>query len=96
MSERLILHEYGPSGNCYKVRLTAAHLGIPLERRNYDIQKGETRTPQFLANVNSNGRIPVLQIGDRFIPESNAACTGRAATASFRQARRRSRSRRCW
>ena len=74
MSERLILHEYGPSGNCYKVRLTAAHLGIPLERRNYDIQKGETRTPQFLANVNSNGRIPVLQIGDRFIPESNAAC----------------------
>jgi glutathione S-transferase len=56
------------------VRLTAAHLGIPLERRNYDIQKGETRTPQFLANVNSNGRIPVLQIGDRFIPESNAAC----------------------
>ena len=63
-----------PSGNCYKVRLTAAHLGIPLERRNYDIQKGETRTPEFLANVNSNGRIPVLQVGDRFIPESNAAC----------------------
>ena len=21
-----------------------------------------------------NGRIPVLQVGDRFIPESNAAC----------------------
>ena len=36
--------------------------------------KGETRTPEFLASVNSNGRIPVLQVGDRFIPESNAAC----------------------
>mgnify|MGYP006149727937 CR=1 FL=1 len=24
MSERLILHEYAASGNCYKVRLTAA------------------------------------------------------------------------
>jgi glutathione S-transferase len=24
--------------------------------------------------VNANGRIPVLQIGDRFLPESNAAC----------------------
>jgi glutathione S-transferase len=36
--------------------------------------KGETRTAEFLANVNANGRIPVLQIGDLFLPESNAAC----------------------
>jgi glutathione S-transferase len=74
MSERLVLHEYAASGNCYKVRLTAAFVGVHLERREYDIMKGETRTPDFLANVNSNGRIPVLQIGERFIPESNAAC----------------------
>lgn len=74
MTERLILHEYSQSGNCYKIRLTAALLGLPMERREYDIQKGETRTPDFLANVNPNGRIPVLQVGDRFIPESNAAC----------------------
>ena len=72
--ERLILHEYAASGNCYKIRLTAALLGLPLERREYDIMKGETRTPEFLATVNANGRIPVLQVGDRFIPESNAAC----------------------
>ncbi len=45
-----------------------------LDRREYDIMKGETRTPDFIANVNANGRIPVLQVGDRFIPESNAAC----------------------
>jgi len=74
VNERLILHEYAPSGNCYKVRLTAALLGLALERRDYDIMTGETRTPAFLATVNANGRIPVLQIGERFIPESNAAC----------------------
>lgn len=70
----MILHEYAASGNCYKIRLTAAHLGVAIERRHYDILAGETRTPAFLRDVNANGRIPVLQIGDRFLPESNAAC----------------------
>jgi glutathione S-transferase len=70
----MILHEYAASGNCYKIRLTAALLGLAVERREYDIMKGETRTADFLANVNANGRIPVLQDGDRFLPESNAAC----------------------
>ncbi|WP_404334529.1 glutathione S-transferase family protein [Sphingomonas sp. MMS12-HWE2-04] len=69
----IVLHEYAPSGNCYKIRLTAARLGIPLERRHYDILKGETRTPPFLEEVNANGRIPVLQLGEDFLPESNAA-----------------------
>ena len=73
MSEKIVLHEYAASGNCYKIRLTLAHLGLPYERREYDIMKGETRTPEFLKAVNSNGRIPVLQVGDRFLPESNAA-----------------------
>ena len=72
--ERLVLHEYARSGNCYKIRLTAAHVGAALERREYDIMQGETRTPEFLAKANANGRIPVLQVGDRFLPESNAAC----------------------
>ena len=70
----LILHEDARSGNCYKIRLTAAHLGLSLERRNYDIMKGETRTPEYLRDVNANGRIPVLQDSDRFLPESNAIC----------------------
>ena len=74
MTKRLILHEDARSGNCYKIRLTAALLGVELERRQYDILRGETRTARFLAEVNANGRIPVLQVGDRFLPESNAAC----------------------
>lgn len=74
----LTLHEDPRSGNCYKIKLTAALLGVPLATRHYDITRGETRTPDFLANINANGRIPVLQIGEgpeaRFLPESNAAC----------------------
>ena len=69
----LVLHEYARSGNCYKIRLLLAHLGLPYERREYDIMNGETRTEEFLTSVNANGRIPVLQVGDRFLPESNAA-----------------------
>ncbi|HEU4961852.1 MAG TPA: glutathione S-transferase family protein [Sphingomonas sp.] len=74
MAEKLILHEYAQSGNCYKIRLTAALLGVRMERVEYDIMKGETRTPQFRAHINPLGRIPVLQVGQRFLPESNAAC----------------------
>ena len=78
MSEKLTLHEDPRSGNCYKIKLTAALLGLPLEAKQYDIMAGETRTEEFLANINPNGRIPVLQIGEganaRFLPESNAAC----------------------
>ena len=69
-----ILHEDPVSGNCYKIRLTAALTGQSIERVAYDIRRGETRTPEFLARINPDGRIPVLQLGDRFLPESNAAC----------------------
>jgi len=53
MAEALILHEEPRSGNCYKIRLTAALLGLPLALRAYDIMKGETRTPEFLATLNA-------------------------------------------
>ena len=79
MAERYTLHEDLRSGNCYKIKLTAALLGFDMDTREYDIMQGETRTPEFLEQVNANGRIPVLQISDgsgadRFLPESNAAC----------------------
>jgi glutathione S-transferase len=67
------LHDYLPSGNGYKVRLLMAQLGILFERIEYDITEGETRTPEFLENVNANGRIPVLETETgEFLPESNA------------------------
>jgi glutathione S-transferase len=66
------LYDYLPSGNGYKVRLLLAQLGIPFERIEMDILRGETRTPQFLAK-NPNGRIPVLELENgEFLAESNA------------------------
>ena len=41
--DRFVLHEDPRSGNCYKIRLTAALLGLKLERRKYDIIRGDTR-----------------------------------------------------
>ena len=67
------LHDHITSGNGYKVRLLLTQLGLPFERLEYDIDRGETRTPEFLATVNANGRIPVLEIEPGFLlAESNA------------------------
>jgi glutathione S-transferase len=67
------LHDYLPSGNGYKVRLLLTQLGIPFQRIEYDITRGETRTPEFLENVNSNGRVPVLETDEgTLLPESDA------------------------
>ena len=69
----LRLHDNLSSGNGYKVRLLLSQLGIPFERIEYDIDKGETRTPEFLEKINANGRIPVLELEDgTCLPESNA------------------------
>jgi glutathione S-transferase len=67
------LHDNLSSGNGYKVRLLLTQLGVPFERVEYDIDRGETRTARFLQEVNPNGRIPVLETdGGEFLPESNA------------------------
>jgi len=68
----LRLYDYLESGNGYKVRLLLHQLGIPFERVELDIVKGETRTKAFLAR-NPNGRIPTLELEDgTCLPESNA------------------------
>lgn len=68
----LKLHDFLPSGNGYKVRLLLAQLGIPYERIDIDILKGQSRTPEFLAK-NPNGRIPLLEIAPQvYLSESNA------------------------
>jgi glutathione S-transferase len=60
------------SGNCYKVRLAAHQLGIPIALKEYPLHGGETRLPSFLAK-NPNGRVPLLELDDgRCLPESGA------------------------
>jgi len=66
------LFDYLDSGNGYKVRLLLAQLGQKYDWTNVDIDKGETRTPDFLKR-NPNGRIPTLLLDDgTYLPESNA------------------------
>jgi glutathione S-transferase len=60
------------SGNCYKVRLAAHQLGIPISLKEYGLHDGTTRKPEFLAR-NPNGRVPMLEFEDgRVLPESGA------------------------
>ncbi len=69
----MILHYYLPSGNGHKVRLLLAQLGIPFRRIEYDTARGETRAPGFLARINPNGRVPVLETdAGEFLAESDA------------------------
>lgn len=68
----LTLYSMQNSGNCYKIRLACAHLGLPLSLVDIDILKGESRTPQFLA-MNPNGKVPTLKLADgRILAESSA------------------------
>jgi glutathione S-transferase len=71
----ITLHESAVSGNCYKVRLLLAQLGIPVRRVEFDIdalKAGKTHSEAFLA-MNPEGRVPVAELEDgSFLPESNA------------------------
>jgi glutathione S-transferase len=60
------------SGNCYKLQLLCAQLGIEHTWHELDLLAGATRTDDFLA-MNPNGKTPLLKLADgRFLPESNA------------------------
>ena len=66
------LYSMQNSGNCYKLRLAMAQLGIPFRIHDVDILKGESRTPEFLA-LNPNGKVPALRLDSgQLLAESNA------------------------
>jgi glutathione S-transferase len=77
------LYDYLPSGNGYKVRLLLTQRGVPFERVELNIVKGETRTPEFLRKF-ANGRIPAVEFDDgKLLFESNAIIWYFAADTPF-------------
>jgi len=69
---KLTIYGDSRSGNCYKLKLLCAELGMDFDWQEVDILAGDTRTPEFLA-MNANGKIPLLVLPDgRCLAESNA------------------------
>ena len=68
----MLLYDSPVSGNCYKVRLLLAHLGIPYERRTVDVVDRSNR-PELLGGLNPALRVPTLVLDDaRALAESGA------------------------
>ncbi|SCX46149.1 glutathione S-transferase family protein [Variovorax sp. EL159] len=57
------LYDTQRSGNAWKVRLLAGLLGMPLERETLSIDRGDLRSPGFLA-IAPMGQVPVLALDD--------------------------------
>jgi glutathione S-transferase len=68
----MLLYDSAVSGNCYKVRLLLAHLGLSYERHEVDVIDRSNRR-QLLGGLNPALRVPTLVLDDgRSLAESNA------------------------
>ena len=68
----MILFDSPISGNCYKVRLLLAHLGLAYERREVSVTDRSDR-PELLGDLNPALRVPTLVLDDgRPLAESDA------------------------
>ena len=68
----MLLYDSPVSGNCYKVRLLLAHLGVPYERRTMDVVDRSNRS-EVLGGLNPALRVPTLVLDDgRPLAESGA------------------------
>ena len=68
----MLLYNSAVSGNCYKVRLLAAQLGLPLELHELSVVDRSNRT-EVLSGLNPALRVPTLVLDDgRPLAESNA------------------------
>ena len=68
----MVLYDSRTSGNCYKVRLLLAHLGLEYERRELDVVDRSNRE-EVLGDLNPGLRVPTLVLDDgRALGESGA------------------------
>lgn len=65
------LYDAPMSGNCHKIRMLLAFLGLQYDKVTVDTLGGGTRTPEFLL-VNPRGQVPVLEDGDLTVWDSQA------------------------
>ena len=84
----MLLYDSPVSGNCYKVRLLLAHLGLPYERHTVDVVDRSTR-PELLGDLNPALRVPTIVLDDgRPLAESGAICWYFAEGTRFAPAER--------
>jgi glutathione S-transferase len=69
------LHCFAQSGNSYKVALYLNLIGADWEPVAVDFFAGETRAPEFRANVNEMGEAPVLEHKGRKLTQSGVILT---------------------
>jgi glutathione S-transferase len=68
----VLLYDSRVSGNCYKVRLLFAHLGLSYERKEVDVVERAGRL-ELLGELNPGLRVPTLVLDDgRSLGESDA------------------------
>jgi glutathione S-transferase len=68
----VLLYDSGVSGNCYKVRLLFAQLGLSYERQEVDVVDRSDRL-ELLGEVNPGLRVPTLRLDNgRSLGESGA------------------------
>ena len=68
----MLLYNSPVSGNCYKVRLLFAHLGISYDRKDVSVVDRSNRR-ELLGELNPSLRVPTLVLDDaRPLAESNA------------------------
>ncbi len=66
-----ITYYYAPMSTAVRTTWAIEELGVPCERVKVDIQKKQTKTPEFL-KMNPNGVVPVLVVDGTAIFESTA------------------------
>lgn len=73
-SQPIRLYTFSLSGHAHRAELFLSLLGLPFEKTEVNLARGEQKTPEFLA-LNPFAQVPVIQDGEATIPDSNAILT---------------------
>jgi glutathione S-transferase len=68
------LYAFSLSGHAHRAELFLSLLGLPFEKIEVDLARGEQRTPEYLKR-NPFAQVPVIEDGEVTIADSNAILT---------------------